>query len=77
VLGYGIVKLGQSVRRRSKRMLADLSGLVSVLNETIGAVRLVKMFNMSDHEAGKFRNENARFVRSSYRALRVSKAPSR
>lgn len=71
ILGFGIAKVGQSVRRRSKRMMQNLGGLVSVLNETIGGLRVVKMFNMNDAELVKFEDENSKYVRSAYRSVRM------
>ncbi len=71
VLGFFIVKIGQAVRRRSKRTLDKISGLVSVLYETINGIRIVKMFNMSEAESRKFSRENQKFVRASFRSTRV------
>ncbi|MBD3314230.1 MAG: ATP-binding cassette domain-containing protein, partial [Chitinivibrionales bacterium] len=71
-LGIGIVKIGQSVRRRSRRTLENLSGLVSVLHEAMAGLRVVKMFNMNGIEAEKFQRENQRFIHASFRSTRMS-----
>ena len=76
VLAYLILKIGQSVRRRSRRMLDNLSGMVAVLNETIGGLRAVKMFNMNMTESRKFREENEKYVKAAFRSIRMSVAIS-
>ena len=58
LLGFLIVKIGQSVRRRSKRVLESMAGLLSILHETVGGIRAVKMFNMNNFEAERFKGEN-------------------
>jgi subfamily B ATP-binding cassette protein MsbA len=67
-----ITRIGKSVRRRSKRTLENLGGLTSVLHETVNCVRAVKMFNMNEAEATKFKTENRRFIRNSFRSTRTS-----
>jgi subfamily B ATP-binding cassette protein MsbA len=72
LLGFLIAKIGQAVRRRSKRVLESLSGLLSILHETLGGIRAVKMFNMNEFESGKFKDENRLFITRSYRAVKIS-----
>ena len=76
VLGICIARIGQSVRRRSKRVLESLSGLLSILEETVSGIRTVKMFNMDRFETGRFTKENDRFVHRSYRAATISAVSS-
>jgi subfamily B ATP-binding cassette protein MsbA len=76
LLGFLIVKIGQSVRRRSKRVLESLAGLLSILHETIGGIRAVKMFNMNDFEEGRFRGENDLFIHRSYRSAKIASVSS-
>jgi subfamily B ATP-binding cassette protein MsbA len=72
LLGVGIYFIGKSVRRRSKRVLEYLSGIVSILHETITGVRAVKMFNMHTVESVKFEKENARYIHHSFHSIRMS-----
>ena len=71
VLGFLIGKIGRSVRRRSKRVLEYMSGLLSILHETIGGVRAVKMFSMNDAEVKKFANENEKFIHHSFKSTSI------
>ena len=76
LLGFLIAKIGQSVRRRSKRVLESLAGLLSILHETIGGIRAVKMFNMNEFEEGRFRSENGLFIHRSFRSTKISSISS-
>lgn len=71
VLGFLIAQIGRAVRRRSKRVLEHMAGLLSILHETIGGIRIVKMFGMHDQESSKFGNENKRFILHSYRSTAI------
>lgn len=71
VLIYLIVIIGKIVKRRSRRMLENFSGMISVLTETIHGIRAVKMFNMNASESEKFERENKKFIRSSFRSEKV------
>lgn len=71
VLGFMIATIGKSVRRRSKRVLEFMAGLVTILHESIGGIRAVKMFNMNDSESDKFEKESKHFVHHAYRATAV------
>jgi ATP-binding cassette, subfamily B, bacterial MsbA len=68
VLGYLITLIGRSVRRRSKRVMEHLAALLSILHETVSGVRIVKIFGTQETEAAKFKVENNRFVRHSFRS---------
>jgi len=68
VLGYIIVLIGRTVRRRSKRVMELTATLLSILHETISGVRIVKIFGTQDAETAKFKAENDRFVRQSFRS---------
>ncbi len=71
VLGFVITKIGQSVRRRSKRWLNKVSDMMSVLNESLYGIRAVKMFNTSEMEAEKFAIKNEQIKDYSFKASKV------
>jgi ATP-binding cassette, subfamily B, bacterial MsbA len=68
VLGYLITLIGRTVRRRSKRVMEHLAALLSILHETVSGVRIVKIFGTQETESAKFKVENNRFVRQSFRS---------
>jgi ATP-binding cassette, subfamily B, bacterial MsbA len=67
LFGLIIEVIGKTVRRRSKRMYEQYSGLTSLLNETVHCIRAVKMFNMGDMETRRFKNENEKLARINFR----------
>lgn len=71
VLGICITQIGRTVRRRSRRALERISGLVSIMNETVQCIRAVKMFNMSEPEIRKFKEENQKFSMTLFRARHI------
>jgi subfamily B ATP-binding cassette protein MsbA len=70
-LGYLIMIIGRTVRRRSRRVMEYMANLLSVLHETVNGIRVVKMFGTLGAETKKFRDENNRFVRQSFRSSYV------
>jgi subfamily B ATP-binding cassette protein MsbA len=72
IIGTVITFIGKAVRRRSKRVYEFIAGLVSILHETLGGIRAVKMFNMHDTESEKFQAENRRFIHHSFRSSSIS-----
>jgi ATP-binding cassette, subfamily B, bacterial MsbA len=75
-LGLLIAFIGKAVRRRSRRVLESMAGLLSILHETVGCIRAVKMFNMNDFEADRFKAENSGFIERSFRAVSMSSISS-
>jgi subfamily B ATP-binding cassette protein MsbA len=67
-LGFLITLIGRTVRRRSKRVMEHLAALLSILHETVSGIRIVKIFGTQGAESAKFKGENNRFVRQSFRS---------
>jgi subfamily B ATP-binding cassette protein MsbA len=76
VLGYVITMIGRTVRRRSKRVMEHMAALLSILHETVNGIRIVKMFGTLGTEAKKFKDENSRFVRQSFRSKYIGELAS-
>ncbi len=71
IMGFVIGSIGKAVRRRSKRVLEYMAGLLSILHETLGGIRAVKMFNMNEAESRKFADENRKFIHHSYKSTSI------
>lgn len=71
VMGILISQISRAVRRRSKRVLEYIAGLLSILHETISGIRAVKMFNMNQYEIDRFKEENRKYIHYSFRATSV------
>lgn len=51
-------KVGNSLKRSSTKSQEKISDITSTLDETLGAIRVVKAFGMEDYERNKFKREN-------------------
>ncbi|NQU66744.1 MAG: ABC transporter ATP-binding protein [Candidatus Marinimicrobia bacterium] len=73
ISGLVITKLGQSIRRKSKRSSIKIAGISNILQETISGIRIVKAFAMEKFETDRFISENKKFFALSFRQAKMSK----
>jgi len=66
-----VAVFGRKVRRFTREAQQRIADLVSVLQEMITGVRVVKAFGMEDYEQSRFEEQNLAFFR---RTMRVAKA---
>src|SRR4029077_9190699 len=66
-----IVSLSKKVRRETKNQQKQLSGLQSLLVETLQGNRVVKAFGMEDYERARFNRELKRLFRIGMRVARA------
>ena len=71
-----MVWVGGSIRRKAKRSSKQIAGIVSILQEVLGAIRVVKAFVMEKTEKLKFRQETAKYYRLQKRQMSVRLASS-
>jgi subfamily B ATP-binding cassette protein MsbA len=55
ITGFILARIGNSLKKRSIRSQEKIADITSVLDETFGAMRIVKAFNMEDYEINKFK----------------------
>lgn len=72
-----ITMVGRSLRRKAMRSSKQISGIVSILQETLSGIRIVKAFVTERAERRRFRRETARHYRLLRRqfGLRYASAP--
>ena len=71
-----MVWVGGSIRRKAKRSSKQIAGIVSILQEVLGAIRVVKAFVMEKTEKLKFRQETEKYYRLQKRQMSVRLASS-
>ena len=76
ISGFVINRLGQSLFRRTGRLQTEMGNLTSILNETLGGIRVVKAFDMEDFETRKFSAAAETYFQRALRLSRVSKMAS-
>ena len=63
LISLPIIKVGKALRKLSKRSQEKIADTNSLLYETIMGVRIVKAFNMEEHEVNKFNQVNADYYK--------------
>ncbi len=72
ISGFLIVKIGQSIRRKSRRVFKQIANVVFVFQETISSVRIVKAFTNEKREEKRFREATLRHFDRQFKANRLS-----
>jgi subfamily B ATP-binding cassette protein MsbA len=70
VSGAVIGLIGKSLRRSSAKSKAKMGLLLSIMEETLGGLRIIKGFNAERNTAEKFREENQHYTDISIRVYR-------
>ncbi|MDX8401703.1 MAG: lipid A export permease/ATP-binding protein MsbA [Mariprofundaceae bacterium] len=68
---WPIVRFGRKMRRATTDGQAAMGAMNSLVEETIGGIRVVKAFGMERYEAGRFRRLTGAFLGHQLRAMRV------
>jgi len=68
---YPIARFGRKMRHATHDGQAAMGDLTSLLEETVGGIRVVKAFGMEDYERGRFRKFTGDFLRHQLRVFRV------
>jgi subfamily B ATP-binding cassette protein MsbA len=71
-----LVKIGKSIRRRSRRMLEQNAVVVATFQESISGIRIVKAFTNEMQELSKFIDVNIGYFKKNFRQRRLLSATS-
>ena len=71
VVVYPIVRFGRKMRHASTDGQVSMGEMSSLVEETVGGVRIVKAFGMEEYEKGRFRKLTGDFFTHQMRAFRV------
>lgn len=55
--GFILARIGNSLKKRSIRSQERIADITSILDETFGAMRIVKAFGMEEYEINRFKKE--------------------
>ncbi len=73
---FVIVKIGQGMRRRSRKVFRQIANVMATFQEAITSVRIVKAFTNEKKEIDKFYLINHDFFKKQFRANRLKYATS-
>ena len=76
VSGYVISKIGKSIRRKSLRTSKQIAGIMSIIQETLSGIRIVKAFAMEQFEKNRFFRETLKYFRLLFRRRKLRELSS-
>jgi len=65
LVAFVMQRLSRSIRRASRRVMEEMSGLYGMLNDAFSGIRVVKSFNTQAYERARFRNRVDAYYRRS------------
>jgi subfamily B ATP-binding cassette protein MsbA len=71
LIGYMVRQLAKLMRRSSRKALESWAQLVSILEESLFGIRIVKGYRLEAHERRKFFQASRRLFRQLLRAIRI------
>ncbi|HOO45665.1 MAG TPA: ATP-binding cassette domain-containing protein, partial [Deltaproteobacteria bacterium] len=71
VLVYPVYSFGQKLKRFSTKSMKVMGDVMSILDEAISGIRIVKTYNMQDYEMKRFNIENRRYYRNWMRRMAI------
>ncbi|GAB4378404.1 MAG: ABC transporter ATP-binding protein [Calditrichia bacterium] len=74
--GILIQRIGQSLKRKSRRVQERIADITTVLQETISGVKVVKAFSMEKYESDKFKNKTDQHFKAELRKVRMNRLSS-
>jgi len=72
ISGFFSYKIGQSIRRKSKRSSIQIASVMNIIKETLSNIKIVKIFNTEKKENEKFRNEINKYFNLIFRQAKLS-----
>ena len=70
--GFFSFKVGQSIRRKSKRTSIQSAGILNIIKETLSNIKIVKIFNLEKLENKKFKDENKKYFNLIFKQSKLS-----
>jgi len=70
IMGFVIGRVGRSLKKISTRVQEKLGSILSIIEETIGGIRVLKAFNAEEHQAKRFYGENQKLFHVKNRSNR-------
>lgn len=68
---YPITQFGRRLKRYSTKSMTVMGNVTSILDEAISGIRIVKAYNMEEHEKERFATENRRYYRNWMKRIAV------
>src|SRR5262249_46829070 len=69
--GFIMAKVGQMMKRASRRLLERMSDIYKILQETFQGIRVVKAFTMEPYERRRFRTATREYYRKAMKVVNI------
>jgi subfamily B ATP-binding cassette protein MsbA len=76
ITAFLITKIGQSLKRKSRRVQERVADITSILQEAFTGVKIIKAFAMEKYENTKFRKKTGDHFRATLRQARLNRLSS-
>jgi subfamily B ATP-binding cassette protein MsbA len=74
VILFVISKLGRKIKRATKKSLITWAELLGKLKETLGAIKVIKVYNQQEYESESFALINRRLLKRQFRIAKIDSA---
>jgi subfamily B ATP-binding cassette protein MsbA len=71
VIGYAVNRFGRQIKKNTRKTLRNRASILSLLQESLFGVKVIKSFVMENYERDRFRAENRRLLKYEMRAVRA------
>ena len=71
LIGYSVNRFGRQIKKSIRKTLKNRASILSLLQESLFGIKIIKSFVMEDYERGRFLAENKRLLKNSMRAVRA------
>ncbi len=68
---YALSRLGRKIKRATKKSLLSWAGMLGKLQEVIGAIKVVKVYNRQPYERKNFATINLKLLRQQFRIAKL------
>ncbi|MGC9325976.1 MAG: lipid A export permease/ATP-binding protein MsbA [Desulfomonilia bacterium] len=68
---YPITRFGRKLKHYSTKSMKVMGDVMSILDEAISGIRIVKAYNMEEYEKNRFSTENRRYYRNWMRRIAI------
>jgi len=69
IIGYAINRFGRKIKKNVKKSLRDRASILSLLQESLFGIKIIKSFVMEKYERKRFLSENKRLLKNTMRAV--------
>lgn len=71
---FVISKLGRKIKRATKKSLVTWAEMFGKLKESLGAIKVIKVYNQQEHEGKAFKEINRRLLKRQFRIAKIDSA---